>query len=55
MKSAAQEGLVIADGIERTHQRINITMIGKYGHLHLLAEGRLESPRSEYPAAFIVR
>ena len=41
-KTAAQETLVITDRIERTHQRINITMIGKYGHLLLLAECRLD-------------
>ena len=38
-ESAAQEGLVIADGIERTHQRIDVAMIGKHGHRNLLAEG----------------
>ncbi len=38
-KTAAQESLVIADRIERTHQRINVAMIGKHGHRNLLAEG----------------
>ena len=41
-KTATQKTLVITDRIERTHQRINITMIGKYGHLLLLAECRLD-------------
>ena len=37
-KTTPQEFLVITDRIERTHQRVDVTVISKHGHLYLLPE-----------------
>ena len=38
-EARTQETLVVAYGVERTHQGVDVAMIGKDGHLHLLSEG----------------
>ena len=41
-ETAAQESLVIADGIQRTHHRVDISVIGEHGHRNLLPEGCMD-------------
>ena len=45
-KTAAEELLIIADGVDRTHHRVYLSVIGEHRHLHWC---------TECPAYFLLR